>query len=84
MVKRLAVIWVAVRGDLKLLWRALRHPQAPAWLKVGAAALAAYLLLPIDLIPDVIPVLGAVDDVLIVTFGIKWLLARLPAHLRGD
>jgi uncharacterized membrane protein YkvA (DUF1232 family) len=82
--KRLAVIWAALRGDLKLLWRALRHPASPGWLKLGVAGLLLYLLFPIDLIPDFIPVLGAVDDVLVLTFGVKWLLKKLPASLRAD
>lgn len=77
--KRLGLIWAATRGDAVLVWRALRHPQSPAWLKLGVAALFFYLLLPIDIIPDFIPVLGVVDDVLIVTFGLKFLLKRLPA-----
>jgi uncharacterized membrane protein YkvA (DUF1232 family) len=81
--KRLAVIWAALRGDLGLLWRALRHPQSPAWLKLGVAALCFYLVSPIDLIPDFIPFLGAVDDVLIVTLGVKWLLKKLPESLRS-
>ncbi len=80
--KRLLVIWAALRGDLQLLWRALRHPAAPTWLKLGVAALVLYLFLPLDVIPDVIPFVGAIDDVLIITFGVKWLLKKLPASLR--
>ncbi len=64
MYKRLAIIWAALRGDLTMLWRALRHPQSPAWLKLGVAGLCLYLISPIDLVPDFIPFLGAVDDVL--------------------
>ncbi len=81
--KRLAVIWTALRFDLKLLWRALRHPQSPGWLKLGVAGLCLYLISPIDLVPDFIPFLGAVDDVLIVTFGVKWLLKKLPESVRS-
>jgi uncharacterized membrane protein YkvA (DUF1232 family) len=81
--KRLVLIWTALRGDLTELWRALRHPQSPAWLKLGAAALCLYLISPIDLIPDFIPFLGAVDDVLIVTLGVKWLLKKLPESIRN-
>ena len=80
--KRLAVIWAAMRGDLSMLWRALRHPQSPAWLKLGVAGLVLYLISPIDLVPDFIPFLGAVDDVLIITLGVKWLLKKLPESVR--
>ena len=80
--KRLSVIWVAVRGDAKRLWYALGHPEAPGWLKAGAAGIVLYLLSPIDLIPDVIPVLGVVDDLVLVPMALRWLLSRLPAHIR--
>jgi uncharacterized membrane protein YkvA (DUF1232 family) len=56
--KRLTVIWAALRGDLKLLWAALRHPQSPAWLKAGTALLVLYLFMPIDFLPDFIPFCG--------------------------
>ena len=82
--KRLVVIFAALRGDLKVLWFALRHPQSPAWLKLGVVGLLFYLLLPIDLIPDFIPIIGWLDDVVILTFGVKWLLKRLPASVLGD
>lgn len=81
--KRLTVIFAALRGDLKVLWYALRHPAAPGWLKLGVAGLVGYLLLPIDIIPDVIPVIGAIDDIVIITFGVKWLLKRLPQNIRA-
>jgi uncharacterized membrane protein YkvA (DUF1232 family) len=81
--KRVAIIWTTLRSDFKLLWRALRHPQSPAWLKLGVVGLGLYLLSPIDLIPDFIPFLGAVDDVLIVTLGVKWLLKNLPESVRN-
>ena len=80
--KRLSVLWLAVRGDAKRLWYALGHPEAPGWLKAGAAAIVLYLLSPIDLIPDMIPILGMVDDLVLVPMALRWLLARLPAHIR--
>ena len=82
--KRLTVLWTQVRGDARLLWFALRHPAAPGWLKVGSALVALYLVSPIDLIPDAIPILGWVDDLVIVPLAIRWLLARLPADIRAD
>ena len=80
--KRLSVLWLAVRGDAKRLWYALGHPEAPGWLKAGAAAIVLYLLSPIDLIPDMIPILGVVDDLVTGRPALRWRLARLPAHLR--
>ena len=58
--KRLAIVWAALKGDLRLLWFAVLQPQSPAWLKLGIAAGVLYLVMPIDLIPDVIPALGAI------------------------
>ncbi len=84
MFKRIAVLWSLVRGDARLLWRALRHPASPAWLKFGTLGVALYLISPIDLIPDVIPFFGVLDDIVIVPLAIRWLLGRLPAQLRAD
>lgn len=83
MFKRLSVLWSVVRGDARQLWRALRRPDAPAWLKWGAAGVLVYLLSPVDLIPDVIPVVGVLDDIVVVPLAIRWLLSRLPAHMRA-
>jgi uncharacterized membrane protein YkvA (DUF1232 family) len=82
--KRLSVLWTMVRGDLRKLWWALRDPRAPRWLKVAAAGLVLYLLSPVDLIPEAIPVLGVLDDVILLPLAVRWLLARLPAGLQAD
>jgi uncharacterized membrane protein YkvA (DUF1232 family) len=82
--KRLTMLWWLVKTDARLLWHALRHPDAPRWLKFGAAGVVLYVISPIDLIPDVIPIIGIVDDVVLVPLAIRWLLARLPAHIRAD
>ncbi len=84
MFKRIAILWSLVRGDARLLWRALRHPQSPGWLKFGALGIVLYLISPIDLIPDVIPIFGVLDDIVIVPLAIRWLLGKLPAPLRAD
>lgn len=84
MFKRLTVLWTLVRGDARQLWFALRHPASPAWLKWGTAAIVLYLLSPIDLVPDAIPFLGVVDDLVLVPLAIRWLLKRLPPELRRD
>ncbi len=78
MFKRLTLLWVLLRGDARLLWTALRHPHAPGWLKWGTALIALYLFSPIDLIPDVLPFVGVMDDLVLVPLAIRWLLKRLP------
>lgn len=72
----------ALKRDVVALWRAARDPRVPWHAKAVAAAVAAYALSPIDLIPDFIPVIGYLDDLIIVPAGI-WLAVRLvpPAIL---
>ena len=82
--KRLSVIWSLVKGDARLLWYALQHPQSPPWLKWGTAGVVLYLVSPVDLIPDVIPVIGLLDDIILVPLAIRWLLKNLPANIRDD
>jgi uncharacterized membrane protein YkvA (DUF1232 family) len=79
--KRLTALWTVVRGDARQLWFALRHPDAPASLKVGTALIVLYVLSPIDLVPDMLPVIGVVDDLVIVPLAVRWLLNRLPPHI---
>ena len=59
-----------------MLWFARSHPDTPLLAKVLSYATAAYVLSPIDLIPDFIPILGYLDDVIIVPVMI-WLIVRL-------
>ena len=81
MFKRLTLLWALLRGDARQLWFALRHPDAPGWLKLGTVLIALYLISPIDLIPDVLPVIGIVDDIVLVPLAIRFLLKRLPRHI---
>lgn len=82
--KRLTVLWVLVRGDALRLWFALRHPLAPGWLKPSAALLLLYLVSPLDPIPDAIPIIGIVDDLVLLPLAVRWLLSMLPGALRDD
>jgi uncharacterized membrane protein YkvA (DUF1232 family) len=79
--KRLMLLWGLVRGDARQLWFALRHPAAPRWLKLGTAMVVLYLVSPIDLVPDAIPFVGAIDDLVIVPMAIRWMLKRLPPDI---
>lgn len=66
----------SLKRDIVALWLAARDPRVPWYAKAVAGAVAAYALSPIDLIPDFIPVLGYLDDLLIVPAGI-WLAVRM-------
>lgn len=66
------------------VWLAARDRRTPIVAKLLAGAVAAYAFSPIDLIPDFVPVLGLLDDLLIVPTGI-WLATRLiPAPLMTE
>lgn len=71
----------SLKRDVVALLLAARDPRVPWYAKALAGAVAAYALSPIDLVPDFIPILGYLDDLLIVPAGI-WLVVRLvPAPL---
>ncbi|MBS3649860.1 DUF1232 domain-containing protein [Pseudaminobacter sp. 19-2017] len=69
----------AIKRDLMVLWLAARDPRVPWRAKAVAGAVAAYGLSPIDLIPDFIPVLGILDDLIIIPAGILLALWLIPA-----
>jgi uncharacterized membrane protein YkvA (DUF1232 family) len=80
-IERLRTWARALKRDVVALWLAARDPRTPLAAKLVAGAVAAYALSPVDLIPDFIPVLGYLDDLLLVPAGI-WLAVRLiPAAL---
>ncbi len=66
----------ALKRDVMVLWLAARDPRVSRAAKLLAGLVAAYAFAPIDLIPDFIPVLGLLDDLLLVPAGI-WLALRL-------
>jgi uncharacterized membrane protein YkvA (DUF1232 family) len=66
----------AIRRDVHALYLASRDPRLPWYAKALALIVACYALSPIDLIPDFVPVLGFLDDVILVPAGI-WLVVRL-------
>ena len=65
-----------LKGDVVMLWFAYRHPQTPLVAKIFAVLVVAYAFSPIDLIPDFIPVLGLLDELLLLPLGI-WLTLKL-------
>jgi uncharacterized membrane protein YkvA (DUF1232 family) len=73
-----------IKRDGVTLWFAGKHPATPWYAKALGLFVVAYALSPIDLIPDFIPVLGYVDDVLLLP-GLIWLAVRmLPAEVLAD
>ena len=79
--------WIAqgaVGRDVVALWLAARDGRTPLAAKLLAGAVAAYALSPIDLIPDFVPVLGYLDDLLIVPAGIALVIRLIPGALMAE
>ena len=68
-----------IKTDVVALYIAARDPRTPWGAKAMAAAVAAYALSPIDLIPDFIPILGYLDDLVLLPVGIYLILKLVPA-----
>lgn len=69
----------ALKRDLHAIVLASRDPRVPWYAKVLAVAIVAYALSPIDLIPDFVPVVGYLDDLILVPLGLALLIRLLPA-----
>ena len=74
----------AITRDVHALYFAARDPRVPWYAKLIAGCVAAYALSPIDLIPDFIPVLGYVDDLVIVPLGILLVVALIPPGIMAE
>jgi uncharacterized membrane protein YkvA (DUF1232 family) len=74
----------ALKRDVHAVWLAARHPRTPRGAKLLAVAVAAYALSPIDLIPDFIPVLGYLDDLVIVPLGILLVTRMVPGDVLAE
>lgn len=73
-----------IRRDAHALYLAARDPRVPWYAKLLALAVAAYALSPIDLIPDFIPVLGYLDDVILLPLGILLVIRLIPADIMAE
>jgi uncharacterized membrane protein YkvA (DUF1232 family) len=71
-------------GEAVALWFCARHPRTPLVAKALAAAVAAYAFSPIDLIPDFIPVLGLLDDLVLVPLGVWLVLKMVPPDVIAE
>jgi len=73
-----------IRVESHAVWLAVRDPRTPLAAKLFGILVAAYALSPIDLIPDFIPVIGLLDDVILVPIGV-WLFEKMvPAGLLAE
>lgn len=74
----------AIKRDVHAVYLAARDPRTPWYAKGLALGVAGYALSPIDLIPDFIPVLGYLDDVIIVPLGIMAVVKLIPPDVMAE
>jgi uncharacterized membrane protein YkvA (DUF1232 family) len=81
---RMARIVVKLPTYARLVWGLFRDPRTPIGLKGMLAAALAYVVLPVDLIPDVIPVLGQADDLTVLLLVLDLFIQNAPAEVRAE
>ena len=77
------LLWMLMRKELALVWAVLRDPRAPAAAKLTALAAVLYVLSPVDLVSDLIPVLGWLDDGVVALLLLRLAMRFLPADLHA-
>jgi len=73
-----------LQAETYALWLAYKDPRVPWYAKAFAAVVVAYAFSPIDLIPDFIPVLGYVDDLVLIPLGVSAALKMIPAPVMEE
>jgi uncharacterized membrane protein YkvA (DUF1232 family) len=73
-----------IKRDVHALYLAGRDPRVPWYAKAMAALVAAYALSPLDLIPDFIPVVGYLDDLILVPAGILLVIRMIPSEIMAE
>lgn len=74
----------AIKRDTLALYLAARHPDTPWYAKLLAILIVSYALSPIDLIPDFIPILGYLDDIILLPAGIVLCVRLIPPHVLAE
>lgn len=73
-----------IKRDVHALYLASRDPRVPWYAKAMAVVVAGYALSPIDLVPDFIPVLGYLDDVILVPLGVLLVIRMIPPEIMAE
>jgi uncharacterized membrane protein YkvA (DUF1232 family) len=82
--QRLKIWAAALKREVMALWFACRDPRTPWYARLLSMLIVAYALSPIDLIPDFIPVLGYLDELILLPVGIYLVLKLVPAEALAD
>ena len=69
------------RRELVTLWQAFFAPETPVYLKALMLLIPAYLISPIDLIPDFIPIVGWLDDAIVIPLLVSFIVRLLPQRV---
>lgn len=73
-----------LKGETFALYLAARHPETPWYAKVFVAGVVAYAFSPIDLIPDFVPVLGYLDDLILIPLGLALAIKMIPPSVLAE
>lgn len=74
----------ALKRDTLALYLACSDPRTPLVARIVAACVVAYAFSPIDLVPDVVPLLGYLDDLVLLPLGIALVVRLIPAHVLAE
>lgn len=80
---KLGSLWLLLRKELALVWAMLRDPRAPASAKLVAVLAVLYVVSPVDLVSDLIPILGWIDDGVVAVLLLKLAMRFLPPDLHA-
>jgi uncharacterized membrane protein YkvA (DUF1232 family) len=78
---KLGLLWWKFKKEIMMVWAMMRNPAAPALSKLVVLLAAVYIISPVDLIPDVIPILGWIDDGVISMLLFKLAFKLLPKEM---
>jgi uncharacterized membrane protein YkvA (DUF1232 family) len=78
---KLGLLWWKFKKEIMMVWAMLRNPAAPALSKLVVLLAAVYIISPVDLIPDVIPILGWLDDGVVTMLLFQLAFKLLPKEM---
>jgi uncharacterized membrane protein YkvA (DUF1232 family) len=81
---RLGRLVIKLPTYLRVVWGIVRDPRTPVGLKGMLLAALAYVVMPVDLIPDVIPIIGQADDLTVLLLVLDLFIANAPAEVRSE